>query len=737
MLRDFPKDEAQAAKMVEQVNLRLQASADWYSGHRSDWEECYDRWYRYPERPATVTDADDYEIKLGYAFGLVEQLNSKITEPMLQMGVPFRVAPTEFKDAAAADNFADVCRDFYSKPNVQDGKRRSKKEMIVCGPRWEVDEWMHVEIPGKDWGTVDEIVEQEIVDPRTGQPAMGSDGKPVMAKSTVKVPAEVARKIVTHYGFNTRYPSVFDMYPEPNRITIDTGQKTDVSWIIEDLGELALEDLAREMIYNPATRKSEPRYNFERLLHDAGPRAQERYKDLVAGVGGIIQDPYGPLITPVHTWADVYGNKEATRRKSNDAVALQSFEDRDKIWVCQMRSATEIRTVAQGKYVIERITDPWHRPRLGVRIENYTTDPRSLFGPGALKPILDELVELEISHSLGMQNFFRIVNRMIAVKQKAIVSMDDLDRRAGGVVRISDEVGSIGEAIQSIDQVNVIPDMIGAESNIKGSIEFTSSNLDASPGIHGTRQNHKTAAGLEIIAANIGTRFATMQSQALINEARSGQSMEYMFAQFCFERMPYSRMLDDGTTVYSKFNKDDVYTEGRGFRYLITVDPLWGNSHVQRQDAIEILGKGIEYESLRMKFNDPKMKKVDISILFEDMLKKFGRLDTQRIFYLSSGEVDPDTEFQMLAQGATKVECQGDLQHHIELHLLQAESPALAAAMASGKADPKTKERLLLLVKQDLARIVTFMQDPAGAARGRLNAVGMVPPGRDMMGAGA
>jgi hypothetical protein len=725
VIRDIPTDDKIYSKLAQQVSLRMQASNDYYVGHREDWQVAWNRWNKYPDRPQDVADDDPYEIKIGYGFGLIEQLNAKVTEPMLQMGVPFGVFPKQFGDQKACDNFVDIVRDFYSKPNVQESKRGSKKGMIVCGPRWEIYEWLHVEENGKMWGEIEKLVEQAVVNPETGKPQTDKDGKPVMARMMQKVIGEIVTKIVTYYGFNIRCPRVEDVYPEPNRTTIDTGQNTDLSWLVEDMGELALEDMAREVIYNPDTKKTERRYNFDRLLKEAGPKAEERYKNIIEGKG-TVDDNYGQLIVPVSDWTDASASGQLKSNKGQDANS--SFEDRDKVRIYRMRTKNELRLIANGKHIIERITDPWHRPRMNCAIENYTQDPRCIYGPGAIKPILDELIELDITHSLGMQNLFRVINRMIAVKQKAIVSMDELDRRAGGVVRINDEVDQISQAIQAFDQQSSLNDMLGAESAIKGSLEFTSSNLDGSPGTRGTKQDHKTKGGLEIISENMGTRFVTMQAQALITEARAGIAMSYLLDQFFFEPTDYRSVQENGTTLYKRFSREDIDTKGRGFNFTVTVDPLWGNTRAQRQDAQDLFELGIKYEELRLQIKDPKMKQMQLSELMEDLLKKHGRRDLSDIFIKPTGEIDPGQELQILAQGGV-VQCKGDLQEHITAHLLQVQSPGLQKMIEAGKADPKTKQNLMLLIEEDTKRLVTFLKDPQGAASQKLNSAGMSHPG--------
>lgn len=712
MKREIPTDPILYDKLVSQVSMRLQASLDWYRGHREQWRADYEIWHRYPARPLAAGDEDEFEIQLGYAFGLGEQSHAKIVQPLVSGGVPYKSYPTEFGDQPAADNFQDMSADYYAKPHVQAGKMVSKKEMVICGPRWEVYEWMHTRVRGMKWADVPEAVE-------------GADG----ASITEMVPKEVETDITLNYGFATRYPSVFNMYPEPDRTTIDTGQKTDISWVVEDMGELAIEDLAREVIYDPITKKDVPRYDFSKLLAAAGPRAQARYADIAKGLPPK-EDGFGVLITPVHDWTDARGkwNTSGERPRDNDAVANESYEDRDKVWVCQMRTINSIITVFQGRFIGELVTDPWHRPRLGVNIENYTTDPRCIYGPGLLRTIFAELKALDISKSLELQNFFRNVNNLIVVQPEKLITLDDLDARASGIVRASPEVEDVRSVVYPLKLPSAANESLTTESGLKGDIEFVASTMSPAPGPQGTRQGHKTARGLDAIASIVGSRFGVMAAQALISECILGENMLYMTEQFHWEKVSYRSIQDDGTTVYKKFDRTDISTDGRGLRLLISVDPTWGNTSQQRQDSLDMLDEGIKYEELRAKLKDPTMKKFNISAQFEDVLKKFGRRDLSGIFVRPTGEISPEQEMEIIAQGGA-VQCKGDLMEHAQIHLLQAQSPALDKAIESGKAHPKTKTRLLMLVDEDTKRMAAFLRDPQSAAMVRLNSAGMAAPG--------
>ena len=727
-MNQIPTDEKQYQRLVMKVKLRLMRSSNYLLPRRVEWVRFYKIWRKIQDTVSTPTDEPN--IFLGYAFALVEQINSKITEPILKMQPPFKPMPMKLGDGAAADNFRNVARNWYAKPNVQEALLRSKKEMVICGPRVEIDEWLNVRRPGKRWGKQDQEVEKALTDTE-GKPLLGRDGQPVIGRQKTKVDAEVPHDVCVHYGFHTRYPSIFDCYPEPDKKTIGTGMPTDVSWFVEDMGERALEEMCRESYVDPKDGATKPLYDFSRLLKDAGRRAEERYAKIMQG-GDAVDDNYGPLITPQHSWdtnTDYSRINKNTVYPSESTVDRASTEDRDKVWIVRHYEAGEIVTIAQGRYVIQRVLNPWHTPILPIRVENYTTDPEFLFGRGALQPIEDEIYELNDIHNLSMANFIRIVNKMMAVNVGALVdpTMGDFAPRAGGKVRIKPEVSDANMVISQIDQQDPTGSMMAQESNTRGLISYTAAAADLSQGSNGTKQTHKTYKGLVEVLNTIDHRFTTMQRQALINEARRGASMERFFAQFAFEKMPYRLYHEDGSTTLAMFDRSDIDTEGRGFEFAIEIDPTFGDTAVQRQQNLFLFDRGVEYEKLRREIGDPTWRKVELSKLFERTLKDFGHADTSGIFVRAEGEMSPDQELEILAQGGV-VRCAGDLMHHVESHLLQLGSPKLKAMVEAGKAHPETLNRLRLLVEEDLARLKAFAADPMRAAEKKLNSVGASAP---------
>lgn len=738
MLYDIPTDDRAYKRLLSKVSLRLFRSKEWLDPKFETMTRMYS-WYR---RISAGAEADrDYQVFLSYAFGLVERLTAKVTEPTFDMGLPWAVYPTRMKDGQKAANFAEMGRNWYAKPNQKLLLLDSKKEMIITGSRWEVDEWVNQRVKGQMWGQVPKHIRTPLQTQLIGEdgkpvfkdgrpvmvPAM-RDGKPVEMPSVVMVPGEVPCDITTEYGFRTRYPSVFDMYPEKGKKTIGTGHSSDASYVTEDMGEVPLEALAKEFYTDPTTKAQVPLYNLDRMLLAYGKRAEERYDRIRRGEDA--GDNYGPLITPVKDihfttdWGQI--GKDAAL-PSGGEVDRGAGEDRDVVRIIRHHEVSETIDVANGRWIIRRVVNPHHVPGIKMRVECYTRDPQFLLGFGAIEPIEDELSELNLTHEGAMDNFFRIINKMLYVKEDAIVSWDDFNSRAGGKIRISSKYPDVRAAVADASQMNVVGEMLGAESNLRGLIEFATSNMDPSPGVDGTKANHKTARGMEEIRYNMDARFGVMALQSFINEANRGRSMQDFINQFHFEPRPYRLASDNGSTTFSEFTKDDIYTEGRPFEFVIEVDPLFGNQEAQARRELGLFDRAVDYERLRREMKDPEMPRVNLGVLFEPILKRNGWRDFSRIFSRADGEVSPEDELAIIMQGGV-VECRGDLVKHIETHMLQLMSPNLRSAVESGKASPKTMDYLQKLIQQDLARLKTFLTDPQYAVSKRLGKLGVGAP---------
>lgn len=710
MATDIPSDPKTRNQLVQKVSLRYLSSAQHHSDHFDKFRRM-ERWWRQVREAAAA--GDEYAIMLGLAFSVVEGMHAKITEPLFQMGLPCDTYPKKFGHIGKAKNLQHVQRAFYQGPNFQEALSLSKKSMCIVGHRWEFDGFANIQRNGKRWGLVDKKVE------------VMKDGKKFV--NVEQVVDEIPLKRALYYGFLTEFPRWDQVHAEPGRSTIDTGQKTDMTWLIRDLGYLTIESLAKEMQYDVNAKADRPMYDFGELLHASGSSAEKRYQAILDGKSGAVEN-FGSIIVPQRSW-DYQAGRRAGRGDDRLAQA-QSYEDRDKVWVVQHREMGEIVTIAQGKYVIHRMLDPWHVPGLKARIENYTTDGTGhLYGKSAIEPVEGELSEMDDIHSLSMQNIFRTVNRMLYVREDAMVSEDDFDPRAGGLVRIKSDQVDVRSAVYESDASSPVNEMLGVEGELRGLIEKVTGELDGGSGADGIAKANKTAKGAAMFVSALSPGYARFQRQARINECRRCMNMADILEQFHFAKMPYRAVQPNGSTAYMEFDRSDLDTGGLGFEFGFNLDPMWGNPQQRLAMKRQVLEDGIKYMTLSPAVRGPNSRSVNVDELFEDVLQESGFSDTSKVFRMPDGAMSPEDEMQILAQGGIVDKCVGDGEHHITTHLLQIKSPQLKAMIDAGKADPQTVRKLQLLVQQKKAEMMTFLANPEGAAQDRLNKSGMVHPG--------
>jgi len=94
--------------------------------------------------------------------------------------------------------------------------------------------------------------------------------------------------------------------------------------------------------------------------------------------------------------------------------------------------------------------------------------------------------------------------------------------------------------------------------------------------------------------------------------------------KFMFEANS-SKMVDtDGRTLYPKFTRDDIWTDGEGFDFMIEEDPSFGDNVVQRNQPYDPLEIAIKYETYRMNSNDPELLKSRFQRLCAGWWKRSG-----------------------------------------------------------------------------------------------------------------
>jgi hypothetical protein len=213
-----------------------------------------------------------------------------------------------------------------------------------------------------------------------------------------------------------------------------------------------------------------------------------------------------------------------------------------------------------------------------------------------------------------------------------------------------------------------------------------------------------------------------MLRMLLINASRQMESMEAFISQYQFDPAPYRQYRDDGSTLMVELSKDDVYTDGVGFDYVMEIDPAAGDDAIARQHSVYLIDLAIKYEAWRQGAGDPTIERANVAEMFRNTLRKFGHLDTSRLLTKPDGTMNPGDEFEiMMGGGIVKVNPKEDMIGHLLEHLLQRDSPAFQQAKAAGKVTPEGAQALELHIQETMAAIGATMQNPELAAQERLN----------------
>mgnify|MGYP001612784068 CR=1 FL=1 len=680
MPNELPQTQAEKLQLVSTVEKRFIRSSSYTSPWREEWVRYYKIWRTMLDKQM---DSDEPNSFLPYAYGIIEKLTSRTVEAIIKTRLP--VKPRHIGDVEKAEKFSNITRNYYDQSEYQDQYAASMKEMRITGSRWEIDDWANRWAKGKMWKKVPQKGILDKIQTMAGKVIPG-----LQSEYEFQAETEVEIDVPLEVGFRTKFPSVFDVYPEPDKKRVD-----DMAWLIVDEGEVALDDLRKEF-YVDSQGEKRPVYDLTEI--------ESEYPNHVPGA-----------IAPVRKWQSGtdYG------RLSRDAVAptegtvdKSSSSDMDRVWVCTMYEPNRIITILNGRYLVRLVKDPWHIPRIPARIERHVVDPQFLYGLSVLQPIEDQIYELNDIHNLSMSNWIRIINKMMAIHIDGVPFPDDFKPRAGGKIRVRADM-DVRQAIMPIEQTDVTPSMVGMEANTKGSMEWASGVSDFSPGPRGVKQGHDTLGGLLEIEQQLSVTFTTWQRQSLGNRQKQMESMEHFFSQYAFEKRPYRVYRDSGATVLAEFNKDDIFTDGRGFDYIIEIDPTFGNDAVQRQQLMILFDLSLKYMAARAQMKDQTMEEVKINVLFRNILTKFGFTDPSNMFKLPNNAMSPDDELAVIMQGGTVRTVNGeDKINHVLSHINQLNDPNIQKAVESGKADPDTIRKLQLHLEETKASIVGILQDP-------------------------
>lgn len=634
-------------KIISSTLRRINASYKYYLNDYDNAEKCYKIYHRISDG---VVSEDEPNIFLPTAYGIVEDAVARLAIPLLQK-LSINVKPKKIDDSEKAKKYWNICRDFYSKSSFRQKFIKSKREEIICGWAWEIYEWKNDWSDGMIWKNVPRQEEAEY-----SVPLLERFKKSIKTIVGYNSTEEVPHKFAEAIGPDVRFPSLFNMFPAPGFTEF-----SQLPWVIEVDPMVSVESLKKAKYFDRETQTEIPMYDLTEVIAAFGEENKIR--------------PISLQLNHEKNIAEIlHEHNEETG--DDPALHLMRVYGRDNT----------LKVIANGKYVILSLKNCWHRPGLPMQLRTYTQTLNSLYGEGIIQPIADCIFELNEIHNLSYSNWVRIINKMVVYDESVIKYVDDFKPRAGGKIR-ADLKGSgrVSDAFAAIDQPDVVSSMLSMESNTKGMIERTVSISDLSPGVEGTRQYHKTATGLMEIQNNLAKRFTIMLNNSLSYIQNHMEIMYWQFEQFMFTPMDYGVTNEQGIFKAEQYTREDIITD-RGFIFLQSDDPSFGDDTVQRNQLMVLLEKAMSYESMRLQMNKKEWSEAKVDKFFKLVLESFGQTDTSQLLSISSGVKNPEEEYAMILQGIMpQVNPREDLMSHAIAHINQRRNPEFLNAVAQGK----------------------------------------------------
>lgn len=684
-VEQLPAEEqrkAQAAELVQLGIKRYKLAKEYWKPWREKWVRYYKIWRNLSDAVDELEDADEPNSFVPYAFGMVQDLTAVATESVFRLKPPCKVLQKDPQDEKAAEKFAAMASSYFSTHDYRMDFIGGTTERMITGNQWEEYVWANDWRSGFRWQkkempkALDVVVE-----------VLGAKVRDMVHRMIPQFEL-VDDKHPVRVGFQTLQVSAFHVHPEPQVKCL-----RDVSWLVKEEPSVRVEDLKAKMFKDPISGVEVPVFDLEEMIREEK--------------GG---DPKR-ILSPKDCAGDDSFYREAleTLSGTRDDGSVPKDDGVDRVHVFHVyNNKGEVFSIAQGKYLIRTPkASPVAGLPFGLRV--YTVDPQFLLGSGAIEPIEDQVYNINDIGNLAMSNWLRIINGLLAVDKDKLVDEDDLEPRPSRTIRIHD--GNVHEAVATYQQQDVVGSMMAMDSMQKGIIERANGVADFAPGVGGQKQEHDTATGVLEIQANMAKRRAMNMRIDLACYQRQMWIMEKTISFHQFEPLSFVVRNPDGGASVAYMSLDDIYTDGRGFEYVVEDDPSFGDDNVQRNLRLRFFEQAMVYDEWRQKFGNPDDPGANMPAIFRGIAKNFGYEDTGSVLRKMDNVMEPAAEMEILLNGGSiEVNPKEHLIRHMLTHLDQRQNPELV----SGKVPPEIVDKLDQHIAETNAMIQAIMQDPYG-----------------------
>jgi hypothetical protein len=271
--------------------------------------------------------------------------------------------------------------------------------------------------------------------------------------------------------------------------------------------------------------------------------------------------------------------------------------------------------VVGRRLVVRAEKNPYaHAQKPFIRLVDHLV-PHEFWGIGELEP------EEGIQHTLNalwngrIDNVKLTMNKMYAVSTNYIKDMKDLSSRPGGVIRVEDGM-PVNDVVKEINLGDATAGSYQEAAEVERISEKVSGVSAYQMGLDTSSNLNRTATGVALISEQGNTRFSL---KLKVSEITGLKKLAYQYGcilqQFMPEEMQIRLIGEDGQAAFVPITAESI--QG-AFDYRIESESSAQTETVRREQTLALYN---------MLAGNPI---VDQQELVEDVLRSFGRKDTER-----------------------------------------------------------------------------------------------------------
>jgi len=292
--------------------------------------------------------------------------------------------------------------------------------------------------------------------------------------------------------------------------------------------------------------------------------------------------------------------------------------------------------VVGRRLVVRAEKNPYaHGQKPFIRVVDHIV-PHEFWGIGELEPEEGIQATLNALWNGRIDNVKLTMNKMYAVSTNYIKDLKDLTSRPGGIIRVEDGM-PIRDVVQEINLGDATAGSYQEAAEVERISEKVSGVSAYQMGMDNNSNLNRTATGVALISEQGNTRFSL---KLKLSEITGLKKLAYQYGsilqQFMPEEMQIRLIGEDGQAEFVPITAESI--QG-AFDYRIESESSAQTETVRREQTLALYN---------MLAGNPVVNQTE---LVEDVLKSFGRKDTERYIAPPPPMMGPGQEQGMLPPG--------------------------------------------------------------------------------------